>query len=170
MFGAYPGIRKTSFSVAFWRPKPAPEPLQKGPAKPLAKRRSLFPKNSRKVAPEAPKRGAKIRQKSHFGPSGTPQLQPTGPRHAQEGVNHPNWTQKTSKNEWPQLFRTIRSWDTLLISELKLLTHSLVTCFLSVAALLSAALLVCCLQLVSKQPGSAGLLLLRIHLFEVPSE
>ena len=54
-----------------------------------------------------------------------------------------------------------------LPSELRLLTHSLVTGFLSVAALLSDALLVCCLQLVSKQPGSAGLLLLRIHLFDV---
>ena len=57
-----------------------------------------------------------------------------------------------------------------LPSELRLLTHSLVTGFLLVAALLSDALLVCCLQLVSKQPGSAGLLVLRIHLFDVSSE
>jgi len=43
--------------------------------------------------------GAKIHQKSDFGASGTPRLQPTGPRDAQEGVNHPNWSQKSSKND-----------------------------------------------------------------------
>ena len=94
--------------------------------------------------------GAKIRQKSHFGPSGTPQLQPTGPRHAQEGVNHPNRTQKTSKTDC--LATTLLDNSALghlmvLPSELRLLTHSLVTGFLLVAALLSDALLVCCLQL-----------------------
>ena len=60
---------------------------------------SIFPKNNRKVTPEGPKMGAQIYQKSDFGASGTPQLQPTGPRDAQEGVNHPNWSQKSSKND-----------------------------------------------------------------------
>ena len=112
--------------------------------------------------------GAKIRQKSHFGTSGTPQLQPTGPRHAQEGVNHPNWTQKTSQiSVRPQLFRTIRSWKTLLPSELRLLTHSLVTGFLSVAALLSAALLSAAGLLVCFFFGSTCLTCLRNNRLQV---
>ena len=49
------------------------------------------------IAPRRPQKGAKIHQNSNFWASGTPQLQPTCPRDAQEGVNHPNWTQKSSK-------------------------------------------------------------------------
>jgi hypothetical protein len=79
--------------------KQAPEALQKGPAKLYAKRYSLYPRTIQKVTPEGPTTGAKIHQKSHFGASGTPQLQPTGSRDAQEGVNHPNWSQKSSKND-----------------------------------------------------------------------
>ena len=90
---------KTLPKITSWRPKQAPEPLQKGPAKLYAKRYSLYPRTIQKVTPEGPTTGAKIHQKSHFGASGTPQLQPTGSRDAQEGVNHPNWSQKSSKND-----------------------------------------------------------------------
>ena len=57
--------------------------------------------DSRMGAQMAPRRvqmGAKIHEKSHFWASGTPLLQPTGSRDAQEGVNHPKWTPKSSQN------------------------------------------------------------------------
>ena len=95
MFAACPGPPKNRLFGQFLETKPSPGAFDKGPAKLLAKRCSLSPKNSRKVAPEGPQMGAKIHQKSDFGASGTPRLQPTGPRDAQEGVNHPNWSQKS---------------------------------------------------------------------------
>ena len=99
LFAMSAAPEKTYFSISFWRPKQAPEPLQKGPVKLLAKRCSLFPTTIQNVTPQGPNTEAKIHQKSHFGASGTPQLQPTGPRDAQEGVHHPNWSQKSSKND-----------------------------------------------------------------------
>ena len=97
---------KTLPEITVWKPKQAPEPLQKGPAKLYAKRCSLFPKTIQKVTPQGPNTEAKIHQKSHFGASGTPQLQPTGPRDAQEGVNPLNWSQESLKND-PRTLKSI---------------------------------------------------------------
>ena len=59
-----------------------------------------------KVTPQGIKTETKIYQKSHFGASETPQLQPTGPRDAQEEVNHLNWSQKSLKND-PRTLKSI---------------------------------------------------------------
>ena len=60
------------------------------------------------IAPRRPQMRAKIHQKSYFWASGTPLLQPTGPRDAQEGVNHPKWTQKSSKIDPKTMSRSLK--------------------------------------------------------------
>ena len=64
------------------------------------------------MAPRRVQMGAKIHEKSHFWASGTPLLQPTGPRDAQEGVNHPNETPKSSKIDPKTMSRSpkIKRW------------------------------------------------------------
>ena len=108
---------ETAYSCTLWHDFPVPKPPQK-PPKTLPKITKTSPRASpegtcktvcNKVIPFSqnyPKSDSGGTPNGSQNPSkitllsiGDPQLQPTGPRDAQEGVHHPNWSQKSSKND-----------------------------------------------------------------------
>ena len=115
---------ENAYSCTLWHDFPGPKPPQKPPktlpqitktspgaspegtCKTVCKKVLPVSKNYPKSDPAGTQNGSQNHQKSHFGASGTPQLQPTGPRDAHEGVNHLNWNQKSLKND-PRTLKSI---------------------------------------------------------------